>query len=214
MRGKAGDLLSQRRAEQHGLALLFCGRAVDDLSHIRDKTHVEHPISLVDDQHLDLFQVYLVAPLKVEQPSGRCYDDIYRSSGQLLSLLCVIHAAEDGNGFQGTVLGELASFLGDLEHQLPGGCQDKDTGRARFSFFLDGIVQYPGDNGDQEGSRLSRTGLGPAACILAGQAAGKDFSLDWRTVLEAKIVNGMQQGGWKIKIVKPHLPFRGRDLEP
>ena len=137
-----------------------------------------------------------MVPLKVEQSTGRCYDNIHRTGGQLVSLLFVIHAAEDGNDFQGTILGELASFFGDLKRQFPGGGKDQDSGRARFSFSLDGVVQDPGDDGDQEGSRLSRTSLGPAACILAGQAAGKDFSLDWCTVLEAEVVDGMKQRVW------------------
>ncbi len=81
-----------------------------------------------------------MAPLKIEQPSGRCYDNIDRTDGQLISLLNVIHAAEHGNDFHGTVLGELAGFLGNLEHQFPGGAKDQYPGRARFSFSLDGVV--------------------------------------------------------------------------
>ena len=86
-------------------------------------------------KHLDLFQGNVVAPLKIEQPSGRCYDDIDRTDGQLFSLLYVIHAAEHGNDFHGTVPGELAGFLGDLEHQFPGGAQGSVSGACQVFVF-------------------------------------------------------------------------------
>ena len=117
---ESGNFTGQRRAEEQRLTLVFCRGAVDNLSHIGDKTHVEHPVSLVDDQHLDLFQGYVAAPLKVEQPPGRGDDNIHRIGGKLLSLLFIIHATEHGNGLKVRVLGEMTGFLGDLENQLPG----------------------------------------------------------------------------------------------
>ncbi len=119
--GESGDFTGQRRAEEQRLALVFCRGAEDNLSHVGDKPHVEHPVGLVDDQHLDLFQGDVAAPLKVEQPPGRCDDNIHRIGGKLLSLLFIIHTTEHGNGLKVRVLGKMTGFLGDLENQLPGG---------------------------------------------------------------------------------------------
>ncbi len=76
--GESGDFTGQRRAEEQRLTLVFFRGAVDNLSDIGDKTHVEHPVGLVEDQHLDLFQGDVAAALKVEQPPGRCDDNIHR----------------------------------------------------------------------------------------------------------------------------------------
>jgi hypothetical protein len=78
---------------------------------------------------------------------------------------------------------------------------------------LEGVIQYSGNDSDQKGCRLSRTGLGPAACILSRQCAGKNFRLDRRAVLKAKIADGMKELIVKPEIVKPGLAFRRRDLE-
>lgn len=78
---------------------------------------------------------------------------------------------------------------------------------------MEGVIQYPGNDSDQKGGRFSRTGLGPAACILARQGAGKNFRLDRRAILKAKIADGMKEWIGKPKIVKPGFAFRRRDLE-
>jgi len=119
--GQSGDFPGQRRAEKQRLTAVFCRGAVNNLSHIGNKTHVEHPVGLVDDQHLDFFQIDVAVPLIVEQSPGRCDDNIHRIGGKLLSLLFIIHTTEHGNGLKVRVLGEMTGFLGDLENQLPGG---------------------------------------------------------------------------------------------
>ena len=173
LRGKAGDLPGQRRAEKKRLTLGFRRCAVDDLADIRNKPHVEHPVGLIDDQHFDLFQVDVAAPLEVEQSSRRGNDDIDRTGVQLLSLLFIIHAAEHGNDFQITVLGEITGFRGNLKRQFTGGGEDQDPGRPRFSLFGVGIGQDPGDDGNQESRCLTRTGLGAPRGILPARLLGR-----------------------------------------
>jgi len=58
----------------------------------------------------------VVSPLKVEQPSRGCYDDIDRVGGKLFSLFDVIHTSKYGNDFYWAVFGELPGFLGELKH--------------------------------------------------------------------------------------------------
>jgi hypothetical protein len=128
-------------------------------------------------------------------------------------LLYIIHTTEHGYYFQTTVLGKLASFIGDLEHQLPGRGKDQYSGCAWFSFYLEWIFQYPVDYSNQKCSSLSSTGLSPAAGILAGQSAGKNFSLYRCTVLEAQIEYGMKQRVGKIEIVKSGPAFYRWNLE-
>jgi hypothetical protein len=75
------------------------------------------------------------------------------------------------------------------------------------------MVQKPRDNGDQEGSRLSRARLGPAACILARKGAWKYFRLDRGAVLEAEIADGMHERLGKIEVVKSGFALNGGNLE-
>src|SRR3990172_1030165 len=106
--GKAGNVFGQRRTKKHGLAL-FPGRsAVDDLPDVRDKSHVKHPVRLVDDHHLGLVKDQVASLLEVEEPAGGGHYDIHGNTGQLLPLLFVIHAAEQGDYFDICILGKLA----------------------------------------------------------------------------------------------------------
>lgn len=59
-----------------GIWFLLCWCAVDDLSGPQNKSHVEYPVTIVDDWNLDLFQAYLLVSMKVEQLSRGCRDVI------------------------------------------------------------------------------------------------------------------------------------------
>ena len=104
-------------------------------------------------------------------------------------------------------------LLGYLKDQLPGGGDHQNPGRSGLPPALDGVVQHPGNNGDEKGRCLAGAGLGPAAGVLAGQGAGKNFGLDRRTILETQIMNGVHQRIGEDEIVKAGLAFGRRDLE-
>ena len=76
------------------------------------------------------------------------------------------------------------------------------------------MIQYPGNDSDQKGGRLSRTGLCPATRVLARQCAGENFRLDRCAILKAEIADCMKKRIGKPEIVKPGLTFCLRDLEP
>ena len=48
----------------------------DDAAQIVDKAHVEHPVGLVEDQHLDVGQIDEALLHEVEQPPGRGDQDV------------------------------------------------------------------------------------------------------------------------------------------
>lgn len=189
------------------------GGAVDDHPDVGDEPHIEHPVRFIDDEDLDLFERHVAAALEVQEPARRGHDDIGRPGGKLAPLLFVIHAAENGYDPETAILGELACFRGDLEDQLPGRSEDQNSGCAEQALFRVGMVEQPGNDGDEKGGGLAGAGLRPAAGILAGEGAGEDFRLDGGAVLEPKIADGVEKRCRQIEILKPGFAGSGGNLE-
>jgi hypothetical protein len=61
---------------------------------------------------------------------------------------------------------ESIAVIGNLQHEFPGGSNDKGPGAGRFLGFLR-VAQQPGKNGDQKSRCLARACLGTASCITA-----------------------------------------------
>jgi len=211
--GKADDRPREGGAEHEGLALFLGRGAMDDHPDVGDEPHIEHSVRFVDDEDLDLLDHHVTAALEVQEPARRGHDDIGRPGGKLVALLFIIHAAENRNDSYSAILGKLAGLGGDLEGQLPGRSKNQGPGRAERTLFRVGMVDQPGNDGDEKGGGLAGAGLRPAAGILAGEGAGEDFRLDGGAVLEPKIADGVEKRCRQIEILKPGFAGSGRNLE-
>ena len=71
---QVADFLRHRRREQQRLALRR--QVLDDLAHVGEEAHVEHPVGLVEDEHLDVLEVRGPLAQVVEQPPRAGDDDV------------------------------------------------------------------------------------------------------------------------------------------
>ncbi len=125
-----GQVLDRRRhgrREQQRLALLRDGR--HDLADVLDEAHVEHPVGLVEHQHVDVAQVEDALAHKVQQAARRGDDDV-DAVAERVPLLALADAAVDGRDAEAGVLAVLGGRLGDLDRQLARRRDDERADRA------------------------------------------------------------------------------------
>jgi hypothetical protein len=125
--GHAAGLALERGGEEERLALL--GDLGHDPVDSGLEAHVEHPVGLVEHEHLHVLQGQ-VAPLEqVLQATGGRDDDV-RPRSQPGLLLEADTAVHHGNG-QGAGGGDAVDLVHDLSRQLSRGSRDQARGPAR-----------------------------------------------------------------------------------
>jgi hypothetical protein len=93
--GERHDRLRHRRAEEQGLPL---GReSPKNPADVGEETHVEHPVRLVEHQHLESVEAGVGLPHVIEQPA-RCRNDHVEAAPERVLLRSHAHAAEDRGG--------------------------------------------------------------------------------------------------------------------
>ena len=121
----------------------------------------------------------------VHEPSRRAHDDVHAAL-QFGELPLIGGAAVDRHGpHRLREGGELANLVGDLGGQFPGRSQDEHLGR-RF------VRLDPLDRRDAERGRLSRTGLGLADHVVAGEDQRNRCRLDRRHACEPETLHRLE----------------------
>ena len=111
-------LVGHGGGEKQGL--FFLRQPLEDLLHIMDKAHVQHPVRLVQHKDLQLSQVNIPLLIEVGQSSGGGDQNICALlQGLYLGILA--HAAEDDGAAQREIGAVGGKALLILERQLPGG---------------------------------------------------------------------------------------------
>jgi hypothetical protein len=192
--GQAFQLGEHRRREEQVLAPPR--QALDDAVDVRGKSHVEHPVRLVEHQHLDLVQARGMLAMEIHQPARRRHDHV-DALLQVLLLLPVAHAAVQDRVLQEREPPQVAEVLLDLEGQLARRLEDQRAQPGRLG-------HQPVQDRQGEGRRLSRPGLGTADDVASGQDEGNGLFLDRRGFLEPHRHDGPQQGGVQPEVIKGH----------
>ena len=182
--GEIHHVVVERGAEEQGLAIALARRLVHDPAHVRNEPHVEHPVRLVDDQHLDPAQVREALAAEVQEASRRRDENVDGTFAQQILLLLVVDAADQADDPGGHVLGQVAGVRLDLQRQLPGGRQHQCPCPARGQRPLRREFDLARENRDQERRGLAGTGLCLAGHIVVGQAEGQHLALDRRAAFE------------------------------
>jgi hypothetical protein len=143
-----------------------------DVPHVGQKSHVEHPVSFVEDEKLNLVQTQRALLQMIEQSSGRG-DDSVGAGFQFVVLFSVTDAAEDDGGFQ---IGEtriIADGRFDLRGEFARRFENEHarTGRVRAELR---------ENGQRERRGLAGAGLRTADDVLAGEDQRNGAQLDGR----------------------------------
>ena len=179
--------------EKNRLPLL--GRGLEDQFDVVAKTHVEHHVHLVEDDHLDGFEPQRAAPHVVHDAARRADDDL-RALFEAPELAFVGLAAVNRQG--GDAAFEERKFVDFLRHlhgQLARRAQDEHLHRAQV-----GVGLLDGGNGERGG--LAGAGLGLADHVLARHEDRDGGGLDRRALLKAQFINGFQQFGGKAQLGK------------
>src|SRR5437667_6331671 len=195
------DLRSHRRGEEEGLSLPWEG--VDDPPDIREETHVEHPIRLVEDKDLEPTEVDVAAGHMIEETAWRRDDDVdARTQGVFLrghSDAAIDRVAVDSGALRKPAEGDL-----DLGRELARRRQDEGPCPAR------GLFHESLKDRQQEGGRLARARLRRPDDVATGEDRRDCLLLDWRRGLVSEAVYRADENRVKAELVKCAL--RVRDL--
>ncbi len=93
--GQARHFRGERGAEKHRLALCSRGGFAYNFAHVRNESHVQHPIGFVDNQNLHFVQMQLPLPTEIEQAPWSGNHQINMAIGKTLSLFHIIRTAEN-----------------------------------------------------------------------------------------------------------------------
>ena len=149
----------------------FCRQRGEDAADVRQESHVEHVIRLVQHEGLDAVQPQHALLLQVEHAAGTADDDL-RSLAQRADLLAGRDAAEDRHGLDVRESGQGADLLVDLARQLASRRHDQHP-RSRSA-----PGQQPLEHGQRECGGLAGSRLGQAQDVAALEGGGNGFLLD------------------------------------
>mgnify|MGYP000319035922 CR=1 FL=1 len=182
---QSGDLWGHGGREEH--SLLFGGQPLQDLFHVVDKAHVQHPVGLVQHHRLHLVQPD-GAPLHMvhQAPWGGHHD-----LGGLFQLedLFVdgLPAVETHGAHPLLERAQVPQLVPDLDGQLPGGGQHQAGDLGPLGI---GVL----DHRDAEGKGLARAGGGLGNDILPLHEIGDRPRLDGGGLDIALLFNGPHDG--------------------
>ena len=169
-------------AEEAGLLVL--GDPVQDLVDVLDESHVQHPVGLVEDHHVDVLQLQCAPFQVVNDPAGGSHDDV-DAVLELPDLAVDLLSAIDGTDPDAGVPADLGEVSGDLYGELPGGGQHESLDSPIEE--VDGF-----HHGNAEGRRLARPRLGLADHVPALEEGDDGLGLDGGGLLEAQVLDAPQ----------------------
>ncbi len=157
----------QRRGKEKGLAIFRA--AFDDLSDLREKTHVEHAIHFIEHEILDGLEIDVALAHQIDQPA-RGGNEHIDAALQHLPLRPKAHAPLDEPDLDVHEARKVAKSRLDLGRELARGFQDQ---AAKPAVFLE-----HGEKRQSESGRLARSRLGGAHDILAFEHEWDGAQLD------------------------------------
>ena len=164
------DLRRNRRGKQRGVAL---ARAFfDDAAHVGQKSHVQHPVGLVEHEELDLVQPHRAAFEMIEQTARRGGEHV-RARAQFVQLPSVTDAAINDGDFQIGEAREIADGRFHLRGEFARGFENE---RARTGRVLVQLCE----NGQRKRGGLARAGLRAADDVASGKHERNAAELDRR----------------------------------
>ena len=200
--GELEDAEGQGGREQEGLARLGRRQPAEDPPDVGDEAHVEHPVRLVEHEHLDPGRRPRALLQVVDQPPGRPDQEVERAP-ERLPLLDVVHAAEDERRAETREAAELPRVRIDLDDELPRGRDDQGA-RRRLAGSGRRVAEEPGEGRDQERGRLAGAGLGLARHVLAAEGDRQRRLLDGRGRREPRGPDPLLDLGRHVELGESH----------
>lgn len=185
--GEHLDLLGEGSGEHEGLAELDTWHVftLDDSPDLGLETHIQHSVSLVEDEVLDVGETDLASLDKVDESTRSGREEV-TTSVESSDLLSNVGTTVDDGGSDPRSVGELPSLLVDLRDKLSGWGEDEGSGVGLSSSVasLGGRGDWAegvggGENGEEETTSLSGTSLGTGHQVSATSDDGDRVFLDW-----------------------------------
>ena len=196
------------RTEQQGLTAVFVRGARHDVANLRDKTHIQHAIGLINNQQLNQPEIQMFILEKIDQTARRRHHNIDGAFVDCPQLFLIILTTHQGYNAQVTVFAQISRIIGNLNDQLPCRRQHQSPWFAGVALFGYRILKHVIDQRDQECRCFAGAGLGLASHVITNQCITQTLGLDWRAILKTKIADGF--GKWFCQIKTAELYFGGR----
>ncbi|GJC80973.1 hypothetical protein ColLi_03810 [Colletotrichum liriopes] len=167
VRRKGADLLGPSSGPHECLTVR--ANLANDLANLRLETHVQHAISLVENQ------VGLASLEHVDETSGGCDADL-DTAGEVADLRTLGNTTVDAGVANAGRLAELGNLLLNLDRELTGGSEDQDNravagGQQRLGVDVN-------NGGQAVGEGLSGTRLGNTDNVATGKSHGPALGLN------------------------------------
>ena len=203
----------ERRGVEHRRALLLRRQVAHDAPDVGYEAHVEHAVSLVDDERVDVREVDDARLDEVEETPRRRDQKVDGRGEHLPALAVVVHSAVDGEGPEAGVLADRVGVLADLDDELAG---RRDHEGARIAALLRAVLGAPEvarEDRDEERGGLAGSRLRLAGDVLACERLLEREGLDLGAVLEPEVGDAVHHLGRKVEVVEALLALDGLDLE-
>ncbi len=188
------------------------GRCLQDTSDVRQESHVEHAIGLVQHQELETGQPR-VRGLEVVQEASGGRDDHVHAAPERMFLRAHADAAEHGGGADRRVDGESVEILENLGRELARRRQHEGPRRAP------GLRQQLLQDGQKKCRGLAAAGGRAGQHVPPGQGRRDGIGLNGCGAGEPEFLQGPREAGMQPELCKRHTPVygsrgRGRDGRP
>ena len=183
----AGQRRNRRRhgrAEEQGLATRRQLR--EDPPDLRQETHVQHPVRLVQHQMLDVPQPRVARAHVIHQPAGRRDDDV-DAAAERVFLRPHADAPVDRRSRDRRVDGERVEVVQNLGRQLSGRSQDERLRRPPRP------VDQSVNDGQQERGGLAASRLRARHHVAAVERRRNGLALNGGRTNEAELPDGLQE---------------------
>ena len=191
--GDGHNLLGNGGGEQAHILAVF--DPVQDLGHIFEKAHVQHPVGLIQHHGLNLIQTQGLAVVVIHEPAGGGHHDLGLPL-QGLDLAADAGAAVDHRHPDAGVIGQQApQLIADLDRQFPGGSQNQ-----ALQVLTGGINMF--NHGNAEGKGLARSSGCLCDYIPPLQQRRNGLLLNGGRVSVALLLQGLEHGLGKAQLLK------------
>lgn len=154
--GQHLDIPGEGGGKHERLSVLGLGHvlALNDTANLRLETHVQHAVSLIEDEVLDVAERDAATLDEIDKTTRGSDEEIATTLNEA-ELRSDIGTTVDDTGLDPRSVGELASLLVDLRNQLTGGGQDESSGVRLASVSTESSVASTrgGGRSDEEGLR-------------------------------------------------------------
>lgn len=171
--GQVADLLGPGSGPHESLTIR--ANLANDLANLGLETHVQHAISLIEDEVGHTTKVGLARLEHIDEATRGSNADL-DTSREISNLRTLGDTTVDAGVANAGRLAELGDFLLNLDGQLAGRGENKDDRTIAGS--EERLSVDVNDGGKAVGERLSRTGLGNTDDIATGEGHGPTLGLN------------------------------------